>query len=291
MAWPLISRMHSAIARSAAPRVSILHNRPVNMQALVEEFAELVDRIAPAPAPAPEAGASVGAGWCRPMHSDWPYGPAPTGPIAPTESIEPTVSIAPTRPIEPTGSIEPIGAGDTNWCRSVHVGTSAPGRPAWGRFPGPQPGYDGLIDALNLWYAEKFRLAVWCATAAALCIGPRLTREESARERCLRCAEALAGSALAASSAYMQLGAGERAQLLMEILTPALELHAFGTAIMRPEVSAQLYAIAMSTSDITCSAHSITTIVPILVAHLNLLLRFLTEELRAVVRQDMPGCA
>lgn len=232
MAWPLISRMHSAIARSAAPRVSILHNRPVDMRALVDEFTELVDRIAPAP-------------------GNSPAGDAP--------------------------------AGDANWCRSVHVGTSAPEQSTRGRFPMPQPGEAPLIDALSLLYAEKFRLAVWCATAAALCVGPRLTREESARERCLRCAEALAGSALAASSAYMQLGAGERAQLLMEILTPALELHAFGTAILQPEISAQLYAIILSTSDITCSAYSITTIVPMLVAHLNLLLRFLTEELQAVV--------
>ena len=235
MAWPLISRMHSAVARAAAPRVPILRNRPVDMRALVDELTELVDRIAPAPGGA--AGDTLGE--------------APAGLAA--------------------------------WRRSVHVGTSAPEQSTKGRFPMPQPGDAPVIDALSLLYAEKFRLAVWCATAAALCVGPRLIREESVRERCLRSAEALAGSALAASSAYMRLGVGERAQLLMEILAPALELHAFGTAILQPEISAQLYAIALSTSDITCSAYSLMLIVPALVAHLNLLLRFLTEELRAMV--------
>ena len=232
MAWPLISRMHSEISRQAAPRVSILQHRPVNMRALIEEFTEFIDKIVP-------------------------------------ETKD-----------------EPIRLDDAApaWLPSVHVGTSAATEMIEVALSGD--GADSIVQMFNIWYTEKFRLGVWCATAAALCVGSRLTSEESTRERCLRCAEALAGASIAADSVYIQLGSGARAQLLMEILTPALELHAFGTAILRPEIFNQLQEIAASTTDITCSAHSLVSIVPLLVAHLNLLLRFLTEELRVIVHAE-----
>ena len=224
MAGPLISRLQLAISRQAAPPVSILGNRPVNMRALIDEFTEFIDRIVPKCVGADEA---------------------------------------------------------PRWNTSAHVGTS-PGAPE----TKSTAQASSLENAFTIWYAEKFRLAVWCATAAALCVGPRLTREESARERCLCCAEALAGAALAASASYMQLRAGARAQLLIEILAPALELHAFGTALLRPEIFTQMGAIAANTPDITCSAHSIVCIVPLLVAHLNILLRFLAEELQSAVESS-----